>query len=122
MKIVFCTYDGENVINGVNVWLLNLLPALQSQGFEIAVYYPIAYKDVIVKMGNEKFIKFTNRLIDRINIIFESQNSFVIPSGKNQEVLIAANGFYDPNIIWGGYMGTQRVKELLPFEYEPTYL
>lgn len=37
MKILFCTHDGKNVINGVNVWLLNLLPALQNRGFEVSV-------------------------------------------------------------------------------------
>jgi colanic acid/amylovoran biosynthesis glycosyltransferase len=37
MKIVFCAYDGKNVINGVNVWLLNLLPALKKRGIEVTV-------------------------------------------------------------------------------------
>lgn len=37
MKAVFCTYDGKNIINGVNTWLLTLLPALQSNGITVKV-------------------------------------------------------------------------------------
>lgn len=39
MKIVFCTYDEKHAINGINTWLLNLLPLLQHRGHEIDVIY-----------------------------------------------------------------------------------
>ncbi|RZK60376.1 MAG: glycosyltransferase [Pedobacter sp.] len=39
MKIVFCTYDDKSAINGINVWLLNLLPALKAKGFNVSVIY-----------------------------------------------------------------------------------
>ncbi|RZK39375.1 MAG: glycosyltransferase [Pedobacter sp.] len=39
MKIVFCTYDDKSAINGINIWLLNLLPALKAKGFSVSVIY-----------------------------------------------------------------------------------
>ncbi len=34
---IFCTTDGADAINGINVWLLRLLPRLQAAGIRIAV-------------------------------------------------------------------------------------
>jgi hypothetical protein len=34
---------------------------------------------------------------------------------------IDKNGFYDPNILWGGLMGSQRVGDMLPFEYKSKF-
>jgi colanic acid/amylovoran biosynthesis glycosyltransferase len=39
MKIVFCAYDGKNIINGVNTWLCRLLPSLIKAGFEVHVIF-----------------------------------------------------------------------------------
>ncbi len=37
MKVVFCTYDGKNIINGINTWLLTLLPALKKNNITVQV-------------------------------------------------------------------------------------
>jgi len=37
LKVIFCTYDGKNVINGINVWLIRLLPDLKKNGIDINV-------------------------------------------------------------------------------------
>lgn len=35
MKLLFCTTDGWNAINGINVWLLRFLPALRARGHDV---------------------------------------------------------------------------------------
>jgi colanic acid/amylovoran biosynthesis glycosyltransferase len=37
MKVIFCIHDGENIINGVNAWLLRLLPQLKYNGITVQV-------------------------------------------------------------------------------------
>jgi len=39
MKIVFCAFDGKNIINGINAWLLRLLPSLSANGIDITVLF-----------------------------------------------------------------------------------
>lgn len=39
MKIVFCAYDGKNIINGINTWLIRLLPKLNQNGIEVNVIF-----------------------------------------------------------------------------------
>lgn len=39
MKVVFCAYDGKDIINGINTWLIRLLPALQKNDIEISVIF-----------------------------------------------------------------------------------
>jgi hypothetical protein len=39
MKVTFCTYDGYNCINGINAWLLRLLPSLRSRGIDIQIIF-----------------------------------------------------------------------------------
>jgi len=73
------------------------------------------YNSIIRQQGDKKFIHINSR----VNIEYQLRNSFLAPIDSARETLIAANGFYDPNITWGGDMGTQRVGELLPFEFKP---
>jgi len=39
MKIIFCGYDGKNIINGINAWLLRLLPDLQNNGHQVVAIF-----------------------------------------------------------------------------------
>ncbi|MDC0358870.1 glycosyltransferase family 4 protein [Oligoflexia bacterium] len=39
MKVTFCTFDAVDAINGVNVWLLRIIPALQALGIEVRVLF-----------------------------------------------------------------------------------
>jgi len=39
MKVTFCTYDGYNCINGINAWLLRLLPSLRARGIDIQIIF-----------------------------------------------------------------------------------
>ncbi|RYZ28831.1 MAG: glycosyltransferase [Chitinophagaceae bacterium] len=39
MKVVFCAYDGKNIMNGINAWLLRLLPFLSSKGIDATVLF-----------------------------------------------------------------------------------
>ncbi|NUN63509.1 glycosyltransferase family 4 protein [Pseudanabaena biceps] len=39
MKVTFCTYDGYNCINGINAWLLRLLPELRFRGIDIQIIF-----------------------------------------------------------------------------------
>jgi colanic acid/amylovoran biosynthesis glycosyltransferase len=45
MKVIFCAYDGENIINGVNAWLCKLLPSLVNAGFEVHVIFILWAED-----------------------------------------------------------------------------
>jgi len=76
---------------------------------------PLVYNDIITKHADKKHI----RINDYINIDYKLQNSYLAPIDTGRQTFIAANGFYDPNINWGGEMGSQRMGELLPFEFEP---
>jgi len=49
-------------------------------------------------------------------------NSYTHPSTLTQAITdcyIDQSGFYDTGLKWGGDMGTQRVGDMLPFEYKP---
>ncbi|WP_370580175.1 glycosyltransferase [Mucilaginibacter sp. FT3.2] len=37
--MVFCAYDGKNIINGINAWLIRLLPALAKKNIEVSVIF-----------------------------------------------------------------------------------
>jgi hypothetical protein len=76
----------------------------------------IFYKDLVTTHDGQKFIKL-DTLVD---IGYKSHTSNLAATAPGQETLIAANGFYDPNILWSGFMGSQRVGELLPYEFEPS--
>ncbi|QEC77922.1 glycosyltransferase family 4 protein [Mucilaginibacter ginsenosidivorax] len=39
MKVVFCAYDGKDIINGINTWLIRLLPALANRGIEVSAIF-----------------------------------------------------------------------------------
>lgn len=39
MRLVFCTYDDKSAINGINTWLLHLLPALKAEGHTVSLIY-----------------------------------------------------------------------------------
>jgi glycosyltransferase involved in cell wall biosynthesis len=39
VKVVFCAYDGKNIINGINTWLIRLLPALLKNNIEVSVIF-----------------------------------------------------------------------------------
>jgi len=71
----------------------------------------------VVARRDEKFIRFNAPT----SINYKSQTSYLKPKGVgSRETLIAANGFFDPNILWGGDMASQRVGEMLPFEFQPS--
>ncbi|WP_460680162.1 glycosyltransferase family 4 protein [Mucilaginibacter koreensis] len=36
---MFCAHDGKNVTNGINAWLLGLLPEFQKKGYDIRVLF-----------------------------------------------------------------------------------
>ncbi len=38
-KVIFCAYDGKNIINGINTWLIRLLPQLAQNGVEVSVIF-----------------------------------------------------------------------------------
>jgi len=37
VKVVFCIYDGKNIINGINAWIMKLLPELVKKEIEVSV-------------------------------------------------------------------------------------
>ncbi len=39
INLLFCAYDGKNIINGINTWLLNLLPSLKKKDYEVHVLF-----------------------------------------------------------------------------------
>lgn len=39
MKVTFCAFDGHNCINGINAWLLRLLPSLRDRGIESQILF-----------------------------------------------------------------------------------
>ncbi|MGZ3757627.1 MAG: carboxypeptidase-like regulatory domain-containing protein [Mucilaginibacter sp.] len=71
---------------------------------------------LVATYDDQKFIKYKNVVI----IDYKGRFSNMIQREKGRETLIAANGFYDPNIQWIGEMATQRVGEMLPFEFQPS--
>jgi len=89
------------------------------------------YKDIITTGQGQKFISLTqtitlNGLVSPIvqtaplTITYKGTVTQLKQAETNKQTLIAANGFYDPDILWGGDMGAQRVSQLLPFEFEPS--
>jgi len=73
------------------------------------------YNDLITIHNGERLIKY----YDYLRIDYENNITTLEQKSLNRETMIAENGFYDPNIMWAGDMGAQRVGEMLPFEFKP---
>jgi len=100
---------------------------LKQEGFELGDHK--SYQDIIKTRMGQKFISLTVTLgqgqrslalVAPLNITYKGRSSFLKQTATNQETLIAANGFYDNDILWGGEMGGQRINQMLPFEFQPS--
>ena len=76
---------------------------------------PVETKAIVVMHDQERFIALKGSVF----IVYNRQKSDVKFRENTSEALIAYNGYIGPNSLWSGYISTQRVKELLPFEFEP---
>ncbi len=90
----------------------------------------INYNDIIKTRQVEKYITLSMSLTAKdkaalsdhaptLIINYKGQTSNLRQPYNETETFITANGFYEPNELWTGEMATQRVNQLLPFEYEP---
>jgi len=77
---------------------------------------PVHYNDLAVIKNGEKYIKYYNNLY----ITYMTGKTRLEQRKPNSVTFIAENGFYDPNIVWMGDMGAQRVGQMLPFEFKPS--
>ncbi len=76
----------------------------------------ISYNDVVTVRADEKFFS----PLPNVNIKYGNATfSYVTLKKEAKQALIAANGFHENNLIWGGKVGEQRIGDLLPFEFEP---
>jgi hypothetical protein len=101
---------------------------LASNGFSIC--NPMDYKTINVQdilrtsEDGQKYLFIVGRLqvsyFQSCNFNSDSGFRGTIIITKEEYTLIEQNGYFDPETIyWYGLMGTQRVSELLPFEYQP---
>jgi CarboxypepD_reg-like domain len=71
--------------------------------------------DSVFKNHNTNYLKIKNFLI-----IYYRDEEMSKLNQISDSIYISKNGYYDPySIIWTGYMGNQRIPELLPFDYQP---
>jgi len=89
---------------------------LKKEGYKVLGYNRFRYNyDSIMTHKNSHYINIK----DHIKISFRGYQE----SGLYQltdSIYIAKNGYNHPyGIFWTGYMGSQRLSDLLPFEYDP---
>lgn len=91
---------------------------LKKDGFSLLNLAHVAKDNsgVVVDTEDGKSIFLETRLA----VIYKGNNKNITFLDKNKDfTLIAKNGFYDPSgISWSGGMASQRIGDLLPFEYE----
>lgn len=100
---------------------------LKQEGFELDDHK--SYQDIITTRLGQKFIALTVIIgqgqksltfAGPLNITYKGRSSFLKQQETNEETLIAPNGFYDNDLVWGGEMGGQRISQMLPFEFLPS--
>lgn len=91
---------------------------LEKEGFimNIVDSCNIGYTNIVVDSTlQEKLLSQSNNIVVRYNEKF--QKSLLIFSKKN--VAIEKSGYFDPHgLKWAGFMASQRMADLLPYEYE----
>jgi hypothetical protein len=106
------TYMGSRMHFFRELWLNDL----KSTGFTISNAYgdPLTYYDVVIeKPDQRKYLNYKGSI--RINY-YDRNESFII--FKKQPVLFENNGYYDASgIVWEGSMASQRVGDMLPYDY-----
>jgi len=89
---------------------------LKKEGYKILGYNRYKYNyDSIMTHKNSHYINIKNHI--KINFRGrEESNLFQL----TDSIYISKNGYNHPyGIFWTGYMGSQRLSDLLPFEYNP---
>lgn len=73
--------------------------------------------DSVLNKKHNNYIKIKDFLI----IYFRDDDNAVTKLYQlTDSIYISKNGYYSPyGILWKGYMGNQRIPELLPFDYKP---
>lgn len=73
--------------------------------------------DSVLNKKHNNYIKIKDFLI----IYFRDDDDMVTKLYQlTDSIYISKNGYYSPySILWKGYMGNQRIPELLPFDYNP---
>jgi hypothetical protein len=91
---------------------------LEAQGFDMQIVnsHKIGYSDIVAdSTTQEKFLSY-----DKSIIVFypeKYQRSLLIFNKKT--VTVDKSGYFDPHgLRWSGFMASQRMGDLLPFEYE----
>jgi len=89
---------------------------LKAEGFKVLGSNRFKYNyDSIMTHKNSHYINIKNHIkISYLGI--EDSNLYQL----SDSIYISKNGFNNPyGILWTGYMGQQRLCDLLPFEYQP---
>ena len=89
---------------------------LKKEGYKVLGSNRYKYNyDSIMKSKKSHYLDIKNY----IDINFRGQEASRLYQLKDS-VYIAKNGYHSPyGILWTGYMGSQRLSDLLPFEYDP---
>ena len=98
------TYFGSKMHFIRSLWTNDL----DKQGFSMRIDNTITYSDLVIRINGEKYIRYQ----DHVTIGYESQGSYLQQLAGTPPSFIAANGFYQGNLIWRGVMGLQRVGDL----------
>ena len=69
---------------------------------------------ILLDSAQQKFIKFKGR-VTVVHSYNRSLATFI--SVTNKAVSINQDGFYNVHLHWSGYMTTQRIGDMLPYEY-----
>jgi len=107
-----------NVYHGSKMHFIRSLyqNKLKSEGFKVLGSNRFKYNyDSIMTHKNSHYINIKNHVkISYLGI--EDSNLYQL----SDSIYITKNGFNSPyGILWTGYMGQQRLCDLLPFEYQP---
>ena len=91
---------------------------LEEEGFELNIVdsCKIGYTNLVVdSTANEKLLSQDKNIIVRYPVKY--QKSLLIVD--KQTVAVEKSGYFDPHgIRWSGFMASQRMADLLPFEYQ----
>ncbi len=113
-------HNREDAYDGSRMQFIRALwsNTLNKQGYRIYTPYLTPWPVDSILSTDKSGIKVIN-LKFNITIIHDNQLWLQTKLGQTSEnCLIDERGFYGADLQWFGYMGTQRIGDLLPFEYQ----
>jgi hypothetical protein len=117
MHFVRSLWNNELKKEGFNIYYGNLPTTYTATRvlLQNAETQMLTYDSIVTAHNNNKYIHLAAR---PLHIEYKGKASFLYKNEAANEVIINNNGYSDPaGLVWLGFMGSQRIGDALPLEY-----